>query len=572
MLTRLDRIDAAESARLFSAGNEHVPVPLRRPDGAQLLWLNRRVMRDDPAWQRVGGSEEAYARHLLDVCAVVVAAPGHVGRVGHADRYGGQGIGRNGGSGRAIVVDAYHVKGIGRTPLIGVGTDVAHASGGAYLEECVRETIFAEIAAAEYPHGAIPTLAIIDTGLTETWPTDAGPKTERRCLLVRPNFLRPAHFERAEDFRSGDPHEGMRDSARVRSTLATAAQLCAEPGLPEHYRRFWQRWAEQLAYGFVHRLPHCAQTTSNVCLGGQLLDFGSMTAVPCWARIDAMPGADPTGAELETVMRNLVARLPQLARHLDPAFGTPETLAELLRAVRASYAETLRIELLRVFGFDRAGARRALAARDGVALSHELWRLIVHWQRERFAIFGGMPPARDDWSAQALWEAVPPPHLTRLRALIETALGDPLIAGCAAATAIAAARGRCALRALARPRLFRDAIKQSIYAALERRPLDGDGLRAAIDALIRREVAANRRDAPHEPPAQRPIGHALAADGTYALHEEPVTGRRWAWPEWEAAGAPAAALEIARLTPEGLELADRRVVAAVVVLHEPAMS
>jgi hypothetical protein len=87
-----------------------------------------------------------------------------------ADRYGGAGIGRNGGSGRNALVNGFLVKGVGRTPLVGQSTPLSHASGGAYLEECVREAIFSEVVSHDFPYGAVPALGILGTGLVQDWP------------------------------------------------------------------------------------------------------------------------------------------------------------------------------------------------------------------------------------------------------------------------------------------------------------------------------------------------------------------------------------------------------------------
>src|ERR1700681_3918252 len=56
-------------------------------------------------------------------------------RVALADRYGGMGIGPNGGSGRAGYLAGVHIKGIGPTDLIGSGNDGFHATGSMYLQE-----------------------------------------------------------------------------------------------------------------------------------------------------------------------------------------------------------------------------------------------------------------------------------------------------------------------------------------------------------------------------------------------------------------------------------------------------
>ncbi|MEW5837003.1 MAG: hypothetical protein AB1832_18225 [Pseudomonadota bacterium] len=558
MLSPYDRLGEEASSQLFNVVNQHVPVTLGALPGARVVWLNPRILRDDPAWHRCGADEQAYARHLLQCCAFAIresqGEPTHA--VGHADRYGGPGLGHNGGSGRAAVLNGYHVKGLGRTPLVSADTEPGHASGGAYLEECVRETVLAEIVAAEFPHGAVPTLAIIDTGLTQTWQTDAGPKTERRCLLVRPNFLRPAHFERAVDYRSGDPREGLKDTQRVRAMLREAARLWSVPALVADYRRFWVRWAEQLAYGFVHRLPHCGHSLSNVCLGGQLLDFGAMAAMPSWARIDTMPRGEPTGMELEAVMRCLVAQLPQVASELDADLGTPQGLAGMLKATRDAYAHTTRVELLRVLGLTRTVAMRSLAAPLGTSLSHELLRLMTHAQRERFAIFSGTPQRPVGWDVPLFWRDVPPPHLARLRELVEQALRDPTIVDTDLDTARRATRGRHALRTRDRRRLYREAIRRAIYEALETRPLDAQALANALGRWVQREVVGNRRDGRHEPAEMRPLGYALGREAAYSLHEHAVTGRRWAYLEWHAKDARAAdvclPLEVELMEPSGI--------------------
>lgn len=557
MRMTLDWLAPAESARLFSAENEHPAVPLQPLPAARLLWLNRRVMRQDPAWAACGGREADYARQLLHQCALVTVdgVAGAMPVQGQADRYGGWGIGHNGGSGRAVVVGGYHVKGVGRTPLVGHDTDAAHASGGAYLEECVRETILAEITAAEFPHGAVPTLAIIDTGAVQVWQTTTGPKTERRCLLVRPSFLRPAHLERAEGFRSLDPREGLRDRRRVRAMFATATGLWGREALLDAYGRFWQRWAEQLAYGYVHRMPHGAHTTSNVCLDGRLLDFGAMAALPSWACIDTMPGNDPAGAELALVMRCLATQLPQWARDLDTALGHPDTLGRLLHATRQAYAHTLRVEMLRVLGLSRRTAVQALASDLGVAISHELRNVVRHSQRERFAIFGGTPEAPSGWDVARFWDAAPPLHLTALRGLAERVLNDPGVAGTRPAVALKVARGCLEMRTLNRRGLYRETAKQVIYESLERGLPAGAELAEAVEQHIREQVSAGRRDGVAEPQGQRPLGYAVGSGASCALHEDIETGQVWA--RWEGQDH-AAAMEVAAIDAGEVRFADSR--------------
>jgi hypothetical protein len=307
-----------ESSAFFSEGNHHVAVSLRRLQDARVVWVNQRAMRDDPGFEACGGTREAYAKHLLKASGYAIAGHGECGDSawGFADRYGGIGIGYNGGSGRAAVINGYHVKGIGRTPLVSALTDEAHASGGAYLEECIREAIFSELVAAEFPGGTVPILAVIDTGEVQLWNTDAGVLPERRCLLVRPAFLRPAHFERAPGYISGYSKEGHRDTRRVRGAFDTARRLWGREALHASYKAFWLTWAEQLAYAFIHRLPHGGDNTSNIALDGKLLDFGAMTAVPSWARISTVVGVLPSGENLAPLIKAIQTHVMFWARYV----------------------------------------------------------------------------------------------------------------------------------------------------------------------------------------------------------------------------------------------------------------
>ena len=93
-------MDMALTQQLFGAHTGHVPVRLQRLHGARLLWLNRRAMHRDPQFSSLT-TVGAYEQHLLDRCAYWIPDEG-AGLVSDAsttmavaDRYGGNGIGRN---------------------------------------------------------------------------------------------------------------------------------------------------------------------------------------------------------------------------------------------------------------------------------------------------------------------------------------------------------------------------------------------------------------------------------------------------------------------------------------------
>lgn len=541
--------------RLFCAATGHVPVRLAQLTKPRLLWLNRRAMRYDPQFD-AAGSESAHERHLLRNCALTLTADASAKVAGDtevlavADRYGGTGIGRNGGSGRAVFVNGYHVKGIGRTSLVSVLTDRAHASAWAYLEECVREAVLSEVVNAEFPFGAVPVPAIIETGVVQVWDTDYGPKPERQCLLVRPTFIRPAHFTRATDYISANQKEGALDANRVALTSCSAVDLFGAEDFSHSWGQFWLRWAEQLAYAYAHRLTHGGNTESNVALDERLLDFGAMTALPSLARVSTMQGGPSAGMDMLFQAQAMQAVAPFLGRHIDEALASPEALGVNLSRANDRYRQVLLREVLRVTGLTRMQSERllqsALAARAVAAIN----RLVTHFAREQSTIFDGMPEPRISWDLGQFWQEPAPRHLHELRGLLTDAINGGLLGDGPAGLMSQAVAARCALRSSTREGLFRDRLKDDFCGALDGR-YEGDRLTAAhVSRVIDDCVVRNRRSSLTEPDAALPIGFAGHAETAYALFSCQKSGSPFAVPEWPTDGTGQAwptRLPIARL-------------------------
>lgn len=528
-MSSLNALSPAEASAFFDPTSQHLPLSMSRLPQARVVWVNQRVMRMDPGFAECGGTLDDYRAHLLRSCAYVVTdqpSGNEEAAIGVADRYGGTGIGRNGGSGRAVVINGYHVKGVGRTPLVSVLADESHASGGAYLEECVRETIFSELVAAEYPGGSVPTLAIIDTGLVQWWDADAGPLPERRCLLVRPAFVRPAHFERAAGFIATDPADGYADARRVDHAFRVAKTLWGRDALNAAYQKLWSAWAEQLAYGFVHRLPHGGDSTSNIAMDGSLLDFGATTATPSWARISLTWGSPPTGDGMFYLVNAIKGHAFMLGREVDPAYLSPEGIRKTIAATAQAYQRVMLREMLRVAGLMRPLAERMLQEEPGVV--RILGRLLTHYRREQFAIFDGTPSPRVPWDQALLWSDDPPPHWRPLRdcllAWVERfgIVGRVQVAGCSV------------FRGQDRPALYHESIKKELYEHLEHR-LKGHALcQESLDHLINGVVCRHRRDGIHEPVGAIPVGFARCSTAGYALFQDLENSRWFAIPEWRA--------------------------------------
>ncbi|NOT87770.1 MAG: hypothetical protein HOP03_06275 [Lysobacter sp.] len=467
--------------------NGHVPVPLTRLQGATLLWLNTEEAEADPAWTRLNGDRAAYTAYLLAACAYKVSADGETpDRTGTADRYGGGGIGTNGGSGRAAIIGPYCVKGVGRTPLIGRDVDVGHASGGAYLEECVRESLLAEILHRELPYGAVRTLAIIATGTVQVWQTDQGPKPERCCLLVRRAFLRPAHLERAPFYRGTEALPGLADAHRVRCTIAALERHAGgtDP-LQDQLTAGFARWSRQLAATYLLCLPHGGVSSSNVALDGRLLDFGATAAVPSLARYWVASGHHPSGEEFRDIVdtvNGVACGFRFTAGHGEPArIWRARTCDQVLRA----YGEGMYATLLRLLGFADVDAQALLKGPAGPPLARELDLWLRPLRHKAWSIFEGTP-----WQAHAMPGAT---ALDRLEAdLMRIASEAGAVMPDASDASVAARRAIRARWTRPRIRLDRERLKDECYVRLDGRypsAADLPALREAIAAFIDEGVA-----------------------------------------------------------------------------------
>ena len=442
-----------------------VRVPMVALTKASIIWLNQRAMRRDPLYFQCRGDQARYRNELTRRCAVAIGGgviagnsveSGPVTGWGYVDRYGGKGIGRNGGSGRSVYANGYYLKGIGCTPLIHADTSSSHASGGAFLEECVRETIFSEIVEAEFPRGAVPVLAIIDTGKTVVWDTPAGPKAEMCTILVRPPFVRPAHLEPAYAFTANRVSELQADLRRVHSFLANLERSLGR--LEDWLVRFAEAWAEQTAYSFVHCLPHCGNTTSNISIHGELLDFGAMSAVPSWGRVRLLENRVMFGDELLTVIREANI-LSASVQHFAGEVVDPDKNARVTRSAAQRYSDTILFETLRLCGMKASVAREVLRSTEKLELAsilaalkkyYRLWRGNIITKR---SIFGELTDIFQAWEAP---ERIPE-HLKPLRAFLEkvTPIDE---------RELLAARARRI--GMPREELFRAEIREWLYAEL----------------------------------------------------------------------------------------------------------
>ena len=298
---------------------------------------------------------------------------------------------------------------------MGKKSDRVHATGHCELQECIREAVLSECIDAEFPWGAVPVLAIIGTGVYENRIVEAGldvgqHKTQtvgseqsELCLLVRPAFLRPAHFDRAANFLSNLPKQGYQDAQRVRAMGQACKKAWGVAEFKSVLKQLHVRWAEQLAYGYAHRFCHGAPSPSNVALDGRLLDFGATSTLPSWARAHTVFGGPATGQELPVMIKALQSMLKQLA-HQCPDLGIQAVdMQAMAQAAAQQYAQSMPVELMRVLGLTRAQALQAMACDDDSTIRKGLNRLLMHYAVEYFNTFEVTPKPRIPWQLADFW-------------------------------------------------------------------------------------------------------------------------------------------------------------------------
>lgn len=439
----------------------HVPVQLEKIPNACVLY------RSVGAGNALPSTRHAWrlARSEGDgVCTTTTS--------GLADRYGGSGIGRNGGSGRNVVIGKVQIKGVGRTTLVSPETPASHASGGAYLEECMREAIFSGVVAHDFPYGAIPVQEILDTGECQSWPDPIQPAQERRVLLVRPLFVRPAHFERALGFDFPRRQQARADHDRVAAVLERSASILGADAFVTLLDNFWPKWAHQLAYGFVHRLSHGNDTSSNISVDGRLLDFGAASALPSWANAASSYFHDPVVTRFNCITQAIRSTSYYIGRHLGWLLRRPADVERKIKQCAESFRRALVFEVLRLAGLPDPLAFDVVTGPRREAAMFAVRAAIDDAQRVRLDLLEPTPMGHVAWPLAKLWEREPPDSVRLLRGFLQPLIGRSLREDC---------QQTHARLSRTRSELFKPHLRQSIFQAID---LENDGYLGATASFV----------------------------------------------------------------------------------------
>jgi hypothetical protein len=434
----------------------------------------------------------------------------------YADRYGGAGIGGNGGSGRTAFSGSFQVKGIGATPLVGPGSDAFHSHGCLTLEEGAREIILSEVAGAEFPYGALPAVMMITTDIRLYWTDDTG--GEQRVLLIRPCVVRAGHMEPALFFipKPFNKQHHLDDVERVRCVVRkfTGRELVGRPPFFEvsDLRGFAARIGTQMAFAHVHRLFHGPYASSNVGINGELIDFGGSGSLPNWEQAVVAKGQPSFGGpDWSGFLRRLEELCFYVRKYGSPSSDLKVQPNTVIASATEAYNTIFRAECLRLFGIEETSGSVSGTILAGV---HSYFSRQQHRIRNYSRPGCGRP-------ANWLWPAVVSPTadasgssseelqlVSQLRAALHS-LGPPLLT-----------RSQRAMQRLLPPRatLYRENIQRWIYDAFPTCDLAND----TLAEKILRYVSKGRRIWRQVPSGCSVVGHALGPHNAalYCIRDE----------------------------------------------------
>ena len=193
-----------------------------------------------------------------------------------AERYGGFGIGDNGGGVRCGNVDSFQIKGIGTNQLVGSGANFMHSYGGLNLVDAVHEAVSTMIFENVLPVGVAKVFGIILLGKRCAYSNpdnnSSKPVEEFGALLIRESTDRSGHLLRAAQFdvKPEFSHIMCSDVERIRSLYRA---LASESDFINSIGRFLSGCANQIAFAHAVRVSHGNISPSNLCFDGKWVDL-----------------------------------------------------------------------------------------------------------------------------------------------------------------------------------------------------------------------------------------------------------------------------------------------------------
>jgi hypothetical protein len=500
--------------------NLTVPFLVRRLSRPQVIWLNERWFTE----QGIDLGSEDIRREIVEkiLAEFAYAVPvqtdpedGFLTETGSmsADRYGLSHGAWHGGSGRSGIVGEFNAKGIGPTPLMSDTADGKYATGMMFVAEALLEAIISEICGAELPLGAVPLLAIIDLGFSS--PVKGPRAMARRAIAVRPNFVRPAHFERSIFFGTAgrsDSDQSL-DAIRVRDAVraVTGGAIFGDVTADRFLADIALTSARQIGAALAHRLWLGLFTSANRTVHGALADFGAVRGVGNWMSCRGSP-PEQFGRESEC----LRATMTSLHWYFSKYSTCPPGRQDLLEAQTSAWIQ-------QAFGAACLSAARI----DSAAPSALPDALLGYFRRQQERVVSERESWDGAWLLDALcpsWRAGPAREefARDVRQEIETAIADD---GADAVTQ--AGRFAALLQWLTpRPQLRQETLVEATLAFSEGLHSENADCPTEVRRFIDRYVSQLRRTWPGLPATFRVSGQSVSGAMTILDGVDLTSGRR----------------------------------------------
>ncbi|MTV39321.1 hypothetical protein [Duganella radicis] len=313
-------------------------------------------------------------------------------RVYQAERYGGGGVGVNGGGGRVGNLGRFQVKGVGPNPVTGSGA-VWHSYGSLNLVDAAYEAIYSSVLAPLLPLGCAKVHGLIRTSATGAYhaaQAGAGAATlspTAGAFLVREQTLRPAHFMHAERFALARPTTLKQEPQRVR---AVHRQLKSKFASPNHFVQFIGKFilscCKQFAFARAARIAHGGVTPSNLCLDGRWIDLTEARFLSGGQNFRGTPSFYDEPQVIAEVVT-------QLVHVFGKSNQTQFNPAPLLRYFQSAYSGCFAYYALVVMGLPDAGLEALAESEDGKAYTQAYASVVLRGKQPRVELPAQPDPA-----------------------------------------------------------------------------------------------------------------------------------------------------------------------------------
>lgn len=354
-----------------------VPFKAYKLDSPRVVWVNLSLLHSKGLFLEDSVVTNKIVNYILDNFSFsTLANKDNEYSIFYAERYGGQGISYNGGGARCGLKDNFQVKGIGPTPLVSKDAPYWYSNGLFPLAEAIKELVWSEVLNVILPFGAVRCLAIIESDINAYLDIYKEKVECKGGLLVRENELRVAHMERASlflDSLTDQVSDFVRTEKAVHSFLSNN-DLENGNDVFDFVADKVKRWAMQMAVARSYGLMHGSLSSSNMCLEGKWIDFGTTTSVANYANVISALGSESFWDEHNALCSSIHEFIFHLKKFssFDISFDANEVVSIFLETL---CYEQKKAFMLR-FGFQPMVVSRLVELNNFDAFYSEFFRLL----------------------------------------------------------------------------------------------------------------------------------------------------------------------------------------------------